>query len=318
MREFGTFLETDYTRFDRSISLEALTNIQDCIFEHVFPEASHPLFHQALKLARTTNGKSSLGVGYSVEGTRCSGDAHTSIGNGLINAFNTYVCLRHLPNASWSSVHEGDDGIIGLESRYHRNALEGLSLLGPLGYNIKLDQYNQLCDVSFCGRHFYEEDGRLRDHADVLRSLDKMHTSVSGHRADALLLAKMMSYYSTDRDTPLIGPLTYHLIRALQGQVKKHCTARALEGATRERWATREYQLHVDDHRPPPNITWQARVSVARRTGITIDEQLWLESKYAACEWAQAPLRWPQITREWVTTLDGHIHGDPRMWVRGD
>lgn len=314
LQGYDTYLETDYSRFDRSISRPWLEQVQDLIFEHAFPVAKWPLFHAALRLARTTRGKSDFGVRYKTDGTRCSGDAHTSIGNGIINAFNTYACLRDLPADSWTSVHEGDDGVIAVRHGHGDVAEANMELLGVFGFEIKMDRYNTINDVSFCGRHFYEDEGAIKSHCDIMRSLHKFHTSVSNHRADAMLLAKAMSYYSTDRDTPLVGPLTYSLIRVLRDRISFSAKKRALHGMKIERYMGPDVSVNMAV--TVPDITTDARVSCMRRTGLTVEQQEQLESAYGDMIKYDAVLVVPRIPAAWYWRQDGFIHGDPATWVR--
>lgn len=276
------------------------------------------LVSQALTLAWTTKGVSEYGIRYLIEGARCSGDAHTSIGNGLINAFATFVALYDIKPSEWVSVHEGDDGVVGLRNGVLQQAVDGFSILGPLGFNIKLAVFDQIDDVSFCGRHFYTDMGSLCEHADIMRSLDKMHTSASGCRADVLLLAKMLSYYYTDRNTPLIGPLTYSIIGALKKRnFSFSARKRAFHSIKMERWLLREEDTSCELMEiKPPEISTAARVSCMRRTGMPMSMQLRLERHYMQCFHMGEILYLPKITREWFSRPDGYIFGDPRLWVR--
>lgn len=105
LSSFSHFVETDYSRFDLSISLEYLQDV-----ETVFLTANaDEQFRNCYFLAFQTTGVNEIGLSYRVTGTRCSGDAHTSIANGLINHFNTWLVFQNLPPNSWVSFHEGDE-----------------------------------------------------------------------------------------------------------------------------------------------------------------------------------------------------------------
>lgn len=308
---YSHYIETDYSRFDRTISRHMLTHVQNRMFGFVFHPDNHPLFHQALELANDTSGSSDFGIRYSTSGTRCSGDAHTSIGNGLINAFNTYVVMRAIPRSSWTSVHEGDDGVIAVRDGYIDVALGGLEFLNQMGYSVKAAVFNQLSDVSFCGRHFY----RGGEHADIIRSLNKFHTTTSNCQDMALVYAKAMSYNHSDRNTPLIGALTYALVTVLESKLSFSAKKRAVHAIRRERWSTRDEVL-VGGGKTPPCVPYEARVSCLRRTGITIERQLLFEQACLSMIAYDAPLIIPPIVQDWITRPDGIIHGDPGKWVR--
>jgi len=310
LSHYDAYIETDYSRFDRTVSLPILRDVQDYIFTQC---NSEPDFVNALILARSTRGSSSLGVSYEVEGTRCSGDAHTSVGNGLINAFITYACLKMLPSDSWTSVHEGDDGIIGVSAEHRYHALSALTFIPFLGFHVKQDVYNQMDDVSFCGRHYYSTPEGFKDHADVLRSLAKFHTTVSNCKALPLIRAKAMSYYSTDSCTPLIGPLCHALIIAT-----RDVSFSALKRASRadQRWITQGHSYDFNAPCPLRPITIEARLSVYRRTGITPGEQVWYESQYLAMAKQEKILVMPRIPHEWTIRDDGFVYGIVSDWVR--
>lgn len=308
LKGYKAYLETDFSRFDRSISLPALMQIQDVLFRL---SSADPLFRQCLTFAYRTSGSSRHGVKYSITGSRCSGDAHTSIGNGFINAVTTYICMRHLHRESWTSIHEGDDGVIA--TMEPEESLRGLNLMRLMGFDLKCDLYYQLDDVSFCGRHLYETPDSVKSHADVLRSLDKFHTTVSNMKAISLVYAKSLSYNHTDHDTPLIGPLTYAICEVLHKRVSFSQIKRGVQSINRQRWMS---DIKATNKARKPNITWQARVSVARRTGLSPSYQKWLESHYMLMIDRDSLLHLPKINSEWLVREDGMVWGDPTAFIR--
>lgn len=307
LKGWSSYFETDHTRFDRHISLPIIDQVQDVLFR--LSSRDH-LFRQCLAHARNTKGSSDLGVKYSVQGTRCSGDAHTSIGNGFINAVTTYICMRHIRRDLWTSIHEGDDGVIASNCR--NESLRGLDLMSVMGFTIKCDTYNQIDDVSFCGRQLFEGD-LISSHADVLRSLDKFGTTVSNMKAQSLIYAKSLSYNFTDSDTPLIGPLTYAICKVLESKTSFSQAKRGMYFINRQRWMV---DVKADSRAKKPNITWQARVSVARRTGIPPYHQIWLEKHYELMITRDCCLEVPKIAAEWFTKEDAQVFGDPCRFNR--
>jgi hypothetical protein len=315
---YGCYLETDYARFDRTISQPVLIQVQNFLFLVLLNVLDNPMIKEALQLALETYGKSDLGVLYFILGTRCSGDTWTSIGNGVINDFNTFVAMRHLPIDAWTSIHEGDDGVVAIVEEYRTCALAGMPVLEFLGFNVKLDVYNQLDDVSFCGRHFYTDGPEVYDHADLLRSLDKMHTTTSNMKDLPLLYAKACSYYYSDSNSPLLGAFCYAIISVLGDQLSFSAKKRALHTVRKDRWLTSDAVLRVDEKRPLGIITPASRVSCLRRAGIPIPAQLFYEASYLEMAHQGTLLQMPRIHREWNMRDDGLVWGDPRKWVRED
>lgn len=308
---YNKYLETDYSRFDRTISREYLVQVQDPILSYPFPKRDHPLFHQALKLARDTSGVSDYGVSYKTEGSRCSGDAHTSIGNGFINAFNTWLLLRSYPAVCWASLHEGDDGVIGLDSRVQNPELLIL-FLGCLGFEVKAFVYNSLDDVSFCGRHYYTDNGVVHSHADILRSAAKFHTTLSNLKAENAIYAKSLSYHHTDRNTPLIGMISWALASHYDNKLSFSAKKRGIHVLGKERYMVDAVKCGRDI--TPPTVDTAARVSCMRRTGITIEQQLYLEDVYSQAR-VRGPLMWPKIDQNWILRKDGFVFGQPEEFV---
>lgn len=306
------YIETDYSRFDRTISLPMLRDVQDFVFRQCSTDHD---FRHALDLALHTKGKSKLGVRYNIEGTRCSGDAHTSIGNGIINTFVTFSIMRNLPPSLWTSIHEGDDGVIGVNHQALRQAALGVHFINFLGFSVKQDTYNQIDDVSFCGRHYYTTSEGFSEHADVLRSLDKFHTTVSNCKSMPLIRAKALSYYSTDSETPLIGPLCYALLQATS-TVSFSAVKRAWSANLR--WSVRDDAVDFNDERPLKPISWEARLSVYRRTNITPAEQMWYEANYLQMAKRKTILVCPRIPAGWLLRDDGHVYGRIRDWIKDD
>lgn len=237
LEEYSHYVEVDYTRFDQTINEHILSALELRVLTAPFPQPEHPTFNEAMKLTLKTSGSSDYGVAYKRRGGRCSGDAHTSIGNGLLNCFLTWVCLKQ-HRGSWRSVHEGDDGIIAFRGLDPNIVMDDLNLLSVLGFQAKLKCTTALSEVIFCGRRFISSTKGLRDIADVTRTLKKFHASMSAGDPKCLLLAKAMSYNCTDSDTPVIGALSEAIIGVLKPQVHmgSRKMRRALADTARSRW----------------------------------------------------------------------------------
>jgi hypothetical protein len=210
--EYPVLFETDYSRFDRTVSQDYLKHIEVGFIELLFPKTEHPLLHVALGFLLRTRGLHQLGLWYTTDGGRCSGDAQTSVLNGIINHFNTWSVLRHLPSCSWFSKHEGDDGLIGALQSVADSVEICLKYVTALGFKLKVVRSTCLEDVTFCGRFYTAASGRIEDCADLHRALSKFHVTCTQGRLDELALAKALSYYHTDSDTPILGWWCYCII----------------------------------------------------------------------------------------------------------
>lgn len=202
LQHYPYYIETDYSRFDMSISLEYLEDVENVLLTSCFDDDD---YNKCFELAMRTRGICDIGLTYEVLGTRCSGDAHTSIGNGLINYFNTWLAFENLPTGSWTSVHEGDDGLIGLDSQVVDAAMYNLHLFPVLGFQLKVLRFRCFSQTTFCGRWLAADSAGVVSMCDLPRTLSKFHTICSDGDERSLLLAKCLSYYHTDRATPILG-----------------------------------------------------------------------------------------------------------------
>lgn len=319
---FDTYIETDYSRFDMSISEPMLTEVQDYLLVHPFHEYDSHLFVQALQYARHTTGVNEIGIRYSVNGTRCSGDAHTSIANSLINHFNTWLALRSLPEGSWTSFHEGDDGVIALKSQYVDQACYNLNLLPCLGFQIKAAVYRSIESVSFCGRWFYVRNGVLKSICDLPRSLSKLHTTCHLGNPLALMFAKCLSYYHSDAHTPIIGAFITMFIRIYSDQIRERQHKRAINCLKRDYWFWLKHKDMKDIYnfkniyREYVEPDGEARAMVALRTGITPAMQMAFEQYYKSFEkLGYLPDNYDKIPADWTFTDDSTYHGDRKSVV---
>lgn len=237
--EYDHFLVTDFSRFDRHISTDILQIVEYFLLSFPFIQEFHPHFHEALILAQRTRGVAQGGITYLIDGTRCSGDAHTSIGNGLLNRFLIWLCLKALPRDAYISFHEGDDGIIAIKKEWVNQAYYNLQFLNVLGFSTKIEYVHGIENTTFCGRFIASTTAGMVDSADFFRALSKIHTTVSTLPAEALALAKALSYYHTDSNTPVIGAYCAMVIETLKHNpraTKARNLRRALQHTRTQRW----------------------------------------------------------------------------------
>lgn len=282
LHHYPVYFETDYSRFDMSISLEYLQDVENIFLTGCFDD---PTYDLCFELAMRTKGISDIGLAYEVLGTRCSGDAHTSIGNGLINRFNTWLALEKLPESSWTSFHEGDDGILGVDAQYEESVMFNLHIFPVLGFQLKVLKFHSFNQTTFCGRWLMSDGQSLQSVCDLPRTLHKMHTICADGDPQSLLLAKCMSYYHTDRATPLLGTLVTAIIRNLKPQVSNRRVMRALTHLRRDYWfAQRVERMCLFDDYPYVTPSAVARAVVADRCKYSVGMQVAWEKYYSSFE----------------------------------
>jgi len=222
----GSVVETDFSRFDMTVSLDIIQQLERRMFRKAYPRGTQPFLDELLPLLERLEGVSAMGVRYSVAGTRASGDAHTSIANGVINRFVIWACQRNMDPSTWVSFHEGDDGIIHCDTDVKRQLCDNLSFASFLGFKLKVIEPLSHAHANFCGRHTCPECHR--EMCDLPRALAKFPTTFKQGELKSLVLAKALSYYATDAHTPIIGPLCRALIAHLSPVVSDRLMARRM------------------------------------------------------------------------------------------
>lgn len=221
--DYPLFAETDFSRFDMSISAEMIFDLEIATFAAFMPNEDDHYMLTALALSLQTKGVSQAGLYYEVVGTRASGDAHTSIGNGIQNYFVTWNALAmygHITRGgetfrAWRSVHEGDDGIIAFHPDVAPTLNNGLLFSQCLGFSLKVDIYNDINDTSFCGMYLYTDGRRVYSYSDPFRTMSKLHTILAAGDNRTLAVAKCLSILYLNPATPIITEYCRMVIRTV-------------------------------------------------------------------------------------------------------
>lgn len=280
VREFGFVLEKDYNRFDKTICYDYQRVVEHRILRHPFIDDLP--FAAALKAALIMAGITAHGIRYWRKGSRGSGDRQTSIGNGLDNAFNTFMSLCRFPIDSWFGFHEGDDGMIGVRLGYEEFAMSALTVLQAWGFSIKLRMTPTVQEAGFCGRLFV--DGlQMGDLADIRRALVKFHVTCSQGSVKNLLLAKAMSYWVMSKDQPILAWLCYAIIKLLRPTISGKSQNRALDRMKKTIYAVRDMSnseiFEAINTMTEPVVCAEKRGAAAYH-GIGLDKQFQMEEEY--------------------------------------
>lgn len=314
LRMYQAFIEIDFARFDMTVN-RALLEVERTLICSKFPRDLFPELHRAYDLMMETHGKSTMGTLYHRLGGRNSGDLTTSIGNGLLNRFGIWLCLRKLEDPEGFkaslSAHEGDDGLIGVFRNQLDQAVANLQFLWVLGLQPKIDVYHDISQTSFCGRFLADTEDGIVSYADPLRTLTKIHTTCASGPGKELMCAKALSYLHTDGTTPIIGAYSYAVSEVLRKEVTPQKMRRRLAHLLRSNdlpWAFAESLRRtpreiesVLSSRPRPEINNELRAAFAIRTGYSIKEQLDIEAQcYAWAEQGHLDERIVPRELEWV------------------
>nr|WPV63043.1 MAG: RNA-dependent RNA polymerase [Wufeng shrew nodavirus 1] len=207
-------VETDYSKFDGTISSWLRRSVEFKIFERAYlgyadSEVLDLLNREIDASAYTSAGK------YDVVGSRLSGSSVTTEGNTLINAFVAYCANRLTGKGRKRAFDElglyfGDDGISSAIKVGERYALEIAA--EQLGLSLKCKPIFN--DVTFLGRVYPHIRLSHENMQDPIRVLSKVNLCVnSNFGKDILLQRKIKGLLVTDSQTPLIGNILRCLLR---------------------------------------------------------------------------------------------------------
>jgi hypothetical protein len=215
-------VETDYTRFDGSLSYP-LRELEKAIGHRFFAPEYHRELDNWLRCTVDRKGVTEFGVKYTTGAGRLSGEPGTSLWNTVINAFVAYLALRtERVNANADQVYGelcrrglfgGDDGVVG---NLGMAAMEKAARM--VGLIIKPALKKRGEEVSFLARVYGPGSwfGKPDSCCDVLRQLPKFHLCFSrGEAPRAILAAKAAAFLLDDANTPIIGIICAALCRRL-------------------------------------------------------------------------------------------------------
>lgn len=277
----GLWVEVDFERFDAHVDVMILEEVEHEVYYTLF-DADDPWIRELLSIQLRTNAYHVAGVTYRCIGRRCSGDPNTSIGNSLINRFLHWLAFRE--EVMWASFHEGDDCLAWFEvcgeTDRARLTQRLLDTAATLGFAVKVVCSENPEETVFCGRVNYVGRDGLSTAADLPRAMNKFHVTTANLPTQApsrvaakrsLLLGKAMSYYVTDRDTPVLGWLCYSIIRLLRG----------VKPRFEDTWKMHQLgNLDAVDFSVPPNVDVALRVAFDMRYDLRIQAQESLEAEY--------------------------------------
>nr|ASS83278.1 RNA-dependant RNA polymerase [Lake Sinai virus 2] len=271
------YYEIDYSRFDLSISAEVISQFEHAWISLVYAPDMHPLFWQTLVATLVTSGFSEYGITYTLPGSRCSGDPHTSVGNGILNAFLTWLVTF---DKSCSYYCEGDDGIIGCA----QPICDEIEIIPDLGFMLKIDHYEHIDDCSFCGMYLLDDRGLLRMYSDPVRTLSKIHVCCADGLPNNLIVAKALSLLNLNPCTPIVTAFCRHILRVVRSVLLNPRNRNRLATAVKRvaPWAVYfpfSYEPSYSEPTPAMRAAFSARTGISPALQISYEQYL-LNLKY--------------------------------------
>lgn len=208
---------TDYRRFDGTIS-SWLSGAVSGIYERAFRKEHRDHVRRMWASEVNATCRTKTGVKFRAAGGRMSGSPQTTDGNTIINAFASYVALRHegyTAVQAWDllGLYCGDDGL----SQASPSALEWMAK--QLGLSITVDVYEKYSPVAYLGRIFVDPWTTNQSVQDPLRTIAKIHLTTADHSIPLAVAAvwRAKGYLSLDPEAPLVAAYCRYLLR-IHGQ----------------------------------------------------------------------------------------------------
>jgi hypothetical protein len=147
---FGNYLLVDFSRYDATISKDALLFEQ---FIYSCFGGMDSLARDVLRAQLHPRGFTTHGHKYDVGGTRCSGDPNTSCGNSMLNAFAQIYVADRLGLNIKKLVVLGDDSVTLLDGEPDLTQVN--EAFARLGFKSEAQFVKDLDLVEFCSGRFY-------------------------------------------------------------------------------------------------------------------------------------------------------------------
>lgn len=275
--EAALIWEVDFSRLDMTVDQPFVVVVEYaliimCLNNSAHDDSLDSHLIEYFKTGGVLKGISPNGIFYMVNGTRASGDPQTSMFNAFVCSFAFWICLGDYYWHLIKPKHEGDDGFHGIPTKLKAQCEVAVIMMNCLGFAVKSTFVSDMAQAIFCGRRHYH-DGIMRSHSDIPRCLSKFHISFSQLESRRALLAKAMSYYSTDMDTPIIGQLCHSIIKLCYHD---HDVAR-IKRSRMNGWERKKLDWFDIRGVREPCVSSMARQVASDYDGICVDEQLRME-----------------------------------------
>jgi hypothetical protein len=210
--------EADFSRFDRSVSQDAILAERGLYQRLGIPEPQRDVLDaQWITRGLTKRGRHF----YSVPGTRKSGDPNTSVGNSFLNGlFMAYaMVVAGVPASAWRAICLGDDSLIMISRLYVGTADTIVAIAESLGLKFsKFHVRHLLTDCEFCSKLFWPVEGGYVLGPKIGRSLSKMGWTLSNTKARlARLRGVVLGQWASWSFLPLLRQFGHRLLELSEG-----------------------------------------------------------------------------------------------------
>lgn len=253
------FLGMDHSKFDSCVRVTHLKWLHKQYMRTVKCNG----LRNILRYVINNIGKSKNGIGYKIKGARMSGDFDTALGNTLINFL---VITTGLEGIKHHILLDGDDSVLIVE----RSDLEGLKqkLIDHclmMGFETVIEEYFHLHEIEFC-RSKLIPTNPPRFARDPKRALSNYTITIKDYAGDSRLR---------------------YLAGVGKGELAASAGVPIMQAYALSRAKAHDNPLDIEELRiaygvvdNPIEVDTMTRIYFEEQWGITIDEQLRIESQF--------------------------------------
>jgi hypothetical protein len=301
----GRILENDYSTFEASFSPELMDACECQLMEYMLGDAlpDEVLVELLDDMRALKNVMKYKWFTIIMNGTRRSGDFHTSLANGFTNlmVFLFVAETAGMEEGDFDILVEGDDSIawLAFDKRFKFK-----SIAESLGFRVKQTWARVCNEGSFCQLKFHESGVVVRSPWKVITKLGwskSTHVGFNANHLTDIYKAKLFSLSYECGDCPILWAVAKGCLEAVKDHVidfefvEKH-----LPLYERERLVLKESPL-----RPP---SMDVRVFFEEMYRIPVSAQLELEKFFLSSPKSfDHPLIYDYLPTEWYTMWTHHI-----------
>lgn len=284
-------LETDFERMESHLIARIMRVIEVEVYKWVTSE--HPLAQEIMRrFVAVITGVNTLDFRHvltvMLRAKRMSGEVNTSLGNGLttmiLTAFLDFCISRQvrIPRGCF----EGDDGLVMVPDAWIP-LLTPARILATTGFRMKLERRNSIYSSLFCGtvmapgsKHMLYSPSKFLSKIGWSR---KPHANFGNVKAKALFRVKVLSFMAMYPSTPVIWKFCEHWEK--QTRAYHSVAERLIEtDGLFSWWEQQTFRIHGLGGKVLEPTDAEREV-VEEVFGMTIEEQLYLESKVVTLPW---------------------------------
>lgn len=166
------FVNFDHSKFDSCVQIEHLR-----LLHKIYRRAVGKSVQRFLKYQYHNKCYTKTGIKYRTEGTRCSGDFDTGLGNSLINV----ACvLAVMDGIDFEFMLDGDDTVLIMEQGDEKKI--NLHKFALFGFKTKISFTSDVHKVEFCQSRFCYVDGQGCFTRNPIRAISNMSISRKVYR----------------------------------------------------------------------------------------------------------------------------------------